>query len=51
MFLGVVFGMVVIAVGTYAERANILHLKPFDNSYRKARKSYEVEDDDLDKSR
>jgi hypothetical protein len=44
MFFGVVFGMIVLATGTYAERANILHLKPFDNSYKKARKSYEVED-------
>lgn len=46
MFVGVVVGMIVLATGTYAERANILHLKPFDSSYKKARKSYESEKDD-----
>ncbi|WP_213305360.1 hypothetical protein [Paraburkholderia sacchari] len=50
MFIGVIVGMVVLATGTYAERANLLHLKPFDNSYKKARKSYEVKDDEQDKS-
>ena len=50
MFLGVVVGMVVLATGTYAERANLLHLKPFDNSYKKARDSYKVKDDDEEKS-
>ncbi|TGN99400.1 hypothetical protein [Burkholderia sp. USMB20] len=42
MFFGVVVGMIVLATGTYAERANILHLKPFDNSYKKARDSYKA---------
>jgi hypothetical protein len=50
MFIGVVIGMLVLATGTYAERANLLHLKPFDNSYKKARESYKVKDDDEDKS-
>jgi hypothetical protein len=50
MFVGVVVGMLVLATGTYAERANMLHLKPFDNSYKKARKSYEVKDEEQDKS-
>jgi hypothetical protein len=46
MFIGVVIGMLVLAMGTYAERANMLHLKPFDNSYKKARKTYETKDED-----
>jgi hypothetical protein len=50
MFIGVVVGMIVLATGTYAERANVLHLKPFDNSYKKVCKSYEVKDDDQNKS-
>jgi hypothetical protein len=50
MFIGVVIGMLVLATGTYAERANLLHLKPFDNSYKKARESYEVKDKDQRKS-
>lgn len=48
-FVGVVIGMIVLATGTYAERANMLHLKPFDNSYKKARKSYETKADEDDK--
>ncbi|CAM2170486.1 hypothetical protein PSAC2689_10298 [Paraburkholderia sacchari] len=28
----------------------MLKIKPFDNSYKKARKSYEVKDDEQDKS-
>ena len=48
MFIGVVVGMVILATGTYAERANLLHLKPFDNSYKKARESYKPEDDKQD---
>lgn len=50
MFVGAVIGMLVLAAGTYSEHANLLHLKPFDNSYKKARASYEVEDDEQDKS-
>jgi hypothetical protein len=46
MFVGVVIGMLVLATGTYAERANTLHLKPFDNSYEKARKTYETKIED-----
>ncbi|MBC8725504.1 hypothetical protein F6X37_29215 [Paraburkholderia sp. 31.1] len=48
-FVGVVIGMVVLATGTYAERANMLHLKPFDDSYKKARESYEKDDDESSK--
>ncbi|BCQ29744.1 hypothetical protein NK8_79350 (plasmid) [Caballeronia sp. NK8] len=50
MFTGALVGMLVLATGTYAERANMLHLKPFDNSYKKARKSYEEKDEEQDKS-
>jgi hypothetical protein len=38
----VVLGLPVAAVGGYASRAQALGLKPFDDSYKKARKSYEV---------
>ncbi|MGU7768978.1 hypothetical protein ACV229_02175 [Burkholderia sp. MR1-5-21] len=51
MFFGVVVGMIVLATGTYAERANILHLKPFDDGYKKARGSYKTKDDDEDQSK
>lgn len=40
MFIGIVIGMVVMAIGTYSERASLLNIKPFDNSYKKARDSY-----------
>jgi hypothetical protein len=42
------FGLAVAAVGGYASRAHLLKIKPFDNSYKKARKSYEAEDDKQD---
>ncbi|MBC8746224.1 hypothetical protein OKW43_000698 [Paraburkholderia sp. WC7.3g] len=48
MFVGVTVGMIVLATGTYAERANLLRLKPFDNSYKKARDSYKTKDDKQD---
>ncbi|WP_174980586.1 hypothetical protein [Burkholderia lata] len=48
MFFGVVVGMIVIVTGTYAERSNLLHLKPFGNSYRKAHDSYKTKDGDED---
>jgi hypothetical protein len=37
MFIGVVVEMVVLATGTYAEKANLLHLKAIGNSYKKVR--------------
>jgi len=51
MFIGVVIGMLVLATGTYAERANLLHLKPFDKSYKNARESYKIADDEQDDSK
>lgn len=51
MLTGVVIGMLVLATGKYAERANLLHLKPFDNSYKKARESYKIADDKQDDSK
>ncbi|OTP77204.1 hypothetical protein PAMC26577_09560 [Caballeronia sordidicola] len=51
MFIGVVIGMLVLATGTYAERANLLHLKPFDKSYKNARESYKIADDKQDDSK
>jgi hypothetical protein len=41
----VLFGFGVAAVGGMTCRARMLHIKPFDNSYKKARKSYEVKDE------
>ncbi|AOJ94623.1 hypothetical protein LGM85_17525 [Burkholderia multivorans] len=43
-------GLGIAAVGGYASRAHLLKIKPFDNSYKKARKSYEVKSDETDKS-
>ncbi|AFJ88020.1 hypothetical protein MYA_3662 [Burkholderia sp. KJ006] len=37
-------------MGGMTSRAKLLHIKPFDNSYKKARKSYEVKGDEQDKS-
>lgn len=44
------FGLGVAAVGGYASRAHLLKIKPFGNNYRRVRKSYEVKDDEQDKS-
>ncbi|MCP3718938.1 hypothetical protein [Paraburkholderia sp. CNPSo 3281] len=41
------FGMMVL--GGFTSRAHMLHIKPFDNSYKKARKSYENDDDESNK--
>lgn len=41
-------GFGIAAIGGFASRAAMLHIKPFDNSYKKARASYEVEDDKQD---
>jgi hypothetical protein len=43
-------GFGVALVGGMTSRAALLKLKPFDNSYERARKSYEVKDNDQDKS-
>jgi uncharacterized membrane protein len=37
-------GFAIALVGGMTSRAAMLHIKPFDNSYKKARKSYEVAD-------
>ncbi|MBY4728874.1 MULTISPECIES: hypothetical protein [Burkholderia] len=39
-------GIIVAAVGGYASQAHMLKIKPFDNSYKKARESYKQKDDD-----
>jgi hypothetical protein len=41
-------GLAIAAIGGYASRAHLLKIKPFDNSYKKARKSYKTEDDKQD---
>jgi len=42
-------GFVIAAIGGYASQAHMLKLKPFDNTYRKAKDSYE-QDSDKDNS-
>jgi hypothetical protein len=39
-------GLGIAAIGGIASRSHTLGLKPFDNSYKKARASYLVEDDE-----
>ncbi|PLZ03202.1 hypothetical protein CY652_07385 [Burkholderia sp. WAC0059] len=46
----VLLGFGVAAVGGATCRARMLRIKPFDNSYKKARKSYEVKEDEQDES-
>ncbi|WJF91793.1 hypothetical protein QS306_17140 [Paraburkholderia bonniea] len=42
-------GLAIAAVGGFASRAKMLKIKPFDNSYKKARDSYRVKDDEENK--
>jgi hypothetical protein len=41
-----ILGLPVAAIGGYAGRAKALGIKPFDNSYKKARDSYKTKDDE-----
>lgn len=52
IFGGIVLlaGFGIALVGGYTSRAAMLRIKPFDNSYKKARKSYEAKSDEPDKS-
>jgi hypothetical protein len=43
-------GFAIALVGGMTSRAKLLHIKPLDHSYKKARKSYEVKDDEQNKS-
>jgi len=43
------FGFGLAAVGGICSRARLAHIKPFDNSYKKARKSYENGDEECNK--
>lgn len=43
-------GFFIALIGGMTSRAALLHIKPFDNSYKKARKSYETKDDEESKS-
>ncbi|PUA18092.1 hypothetical protein [Glaciimonas sp. PCH181] len=42
--IGASIGLAIMAFGGYASRAKTLGLKPFDNSYKKAKESYKKED-------
>lgn len=46
--LSALSGFFLMAVGGLCSRARMLHIKPFDSSYRRARRSYEVRDDKQD---
>jgi hypothetical protein len=48
-FGGFLLGFGMMALGGFASRAHMLHIKPFDNSYKKARKSYANDDDESNK--
>ncbi|WP_258169327.1 hypothetical protein [Burkholderia multivorans] len=39
-------GFAIALVGGMTSRAKSLHIKPFDNSYKKARESYETKSDE-----
>ena len=41
-------GFLSVLVGGMTSRAKLLNIKPFDNSYKKARESYKTEDDKQD---
>jgi hypothetical protein len=43
------FGFLLMAIGGLSSRARLLKIKPFDNSYKKARKSYEKDVDEAEK--
>ncbi|MCP3726471.1 hypothetical protein M3I53_25640 [Paraburkholderia sp. CNPSo 3272] len=43
------FGFGLAAVGGMCSRARLAHIKPFDSSYKKARKSGENDDDESNK--
>jgi hypothetical protein len=45
-----IVGFGIALVGGMTSRAALLKIKPFDNSYKKARKSYEAIDNEQDKS-
>lgn len=44
MFWGMMISIVIAAIGAYSEKANALRLKPFDNTYKKAKDSYKEDD-------
>ncbi|MGZ9709672.1 hypothetical protein ACXX82_02485 [Glaciimonas sp. GNP009] len=45
MFWGVIISTAIAAIGAYSEAANTLRLKPFDNEYKKAKRSYTNKED------
>ena len=47
MYLGLVTGLIIGSIGAYAEKANTLKIKPFDNNYKKAKESYNDSEEDI----
>ena len=41
MFWGIIVSVAIAAIGRYAEQAYVSRLKPFDNEYEKAKKTYD----------
>lgn len=48
MYIGSITGLVIAAIGAYAEKANAFGLRPFDGSYTKAKQSYDKKGLDKD---
>jgi hypothetical protein len=42
--IGLSIAGIIAFIGAYAEKANALKIKPFDNSYKKAMESYKNKD-------
>ncbi|HWW08181.1 hypothetical protein [Collimonas sp.] len=43
--VGIAVGLAIAAIGGYSSQAHMLKIKPFDNAYKKAKKSYDKKDD------
>ncbi|RKT99918.1 hypothetical protein C7H84_29685 [Burkholderia sp. Nafp2/4-1b] len=41
-------GFLIMAIGGLSSRSRLLKIKPFENSYKKARDSYKVKEDESD---
>jgi hypothetical protein len=45
MFWGAMISIIIASIGSYSEQANTWRLKPFDNTYKKAKDSYKEDDE------
>jgi VIT1/CCC1 family predicted Fe2+/Mn2+ transporter len=44
-FVILMTGLLLLAIAGFASRAHVIKLKPFDNSYKNVRKTYEADDE------